>query len=289
VLIVMTRGWHDQLAFALLALLGARVLVIAHDPKPKHALPLIGAISQRLLWRGVSTLVAHSEAMAAEAAAVAGRPAVVVPHLPFLEYAAWARESVPDSRSASRCRLLVLGQLRPDKGLDRIPNILSHLQACDRDRISIAFAGKGDCSEVVAKLTHLITLVRRPSQRRLSDLEIATVLSESDVLIAPYRLVTASGTVVLALSRGLRVVAYDTGALSDVVARDGLVPVGDEREFADRIMGAIRFGYGGPAQPLASWKEQSFGAWMRCLNMIEGPEASRRTSAIPDEAPWLVE
>lgn len=272
VLVVMTRGWYDQLAFAVLAFLGARVVVIAHDPKPKQALPLLAAFSRRLLWRRVSALVAHSETLAAEAADAGGRPAVVVPHLPFVEYAAWARGAVPESGPSPRCRLLVLGQLRPDKGLDRIPGILGHLQSSDRDRISIAFAGKGECSEVVAKVAALTTVVHRPSEHHLSDVEIATVLAQTDVLIAPYRLVTASGTVVLALSRGLKVIAYDTGALSDVVARDGLVPVGDEGEFANRIMAAGRSEYGGPAQPLAMWKEQSFVSWVTCLNAVRGPE-----------------
>jgi len=268
ILVVMTRGWYDQLAFALMAFLGARVVVIAHDPKPKQALHPIATLSQRLLWQGVSALVTHSEALAAEAAAASGRPAVVVPHLPFPEYAAWTREAVPQSGSTPLCRLLVLGQLRPDKGLDRIPNILGHLQANERARVSMAFAGKGDCSAIVAKVAALTTVVRLPAEHHLSDVEIATVLAESDILIAPYRLVTASGTVVLALSRGLRVIAYDTGAISDVVARDGLVPVGDEVEFARRMMAAARSGCGGPAQPLAIWRQQSFVSWVKCLNAV---------------------
>jgi glycosyltransferase involved in cell wall biosynthesis len=185
--------------------------------------------------------------------------------------------------------LLVLGQLRPDKGLDRIPNILSHLQAADRNRISIAFAGRGDCREIVAKVADLTTVVRRPSEHRLSDFEIASVLAQSDLLIAPYPLVSASGTVVLALSRGLRVVAYDTGALSDVVARDGLVPVGDEGEFANRMMTAMRFGYGGPARALATWREQSLESWMQCLMHLRGPDADRHSSVNPDEQAALMD
>jgi glycosyltransferase involved in cell wall biosynthesis len=272
IVLVMTRDWYDQLAFALMAVLGARVVVIAHDPTPKQALPPIGAFSRRLLWRRASILVAHSETLAAEAAVVGSRSVVVVPHLPFLEYAAWAKAAVPTSESAHRCRLLILGRLRPDKGLDRVPNILSHLPAGDRKRISIAFAGIGDCSEIVDKVAGLTEVVRRPSPYRLSDFEIASVLAQSDLLIAPYPLVSASGTVVLALSRGLRVVAYDAGALSDVVAPDGLVTPGDEQEFANRIMTAIRSGCGGPAQTLAAWKERSFNSWMQCLNALERRE-----------------
>jgi glycosyltransferase involved in cell wall biosynthesis len=272
ILLVMTRDWYDQLAFALMAILGARVVVIAHDPKPKHALPPFGAFSQRQLWRRVSVLVAHSERLAAEAAAVASRSAVVVPHLPFLEYAAWAKAAMPTLQPANQYRLLILGRLRPDKGLDRVPSILGHLQAGERKRISVAFAGIGECSEIVAEIARLAEVVRCPSRHRLSDLEIASVLAQSDLLIAPYPLVSASGTVVLALSRGLRVVAYDTGALSDVVAQDGLVTLGDEREFANRIMTAIRSGCGGPAQALATWKERSLLSWMQCLSALRGSE-----------------
>lgn len=276
ILLVMTRGWYDQLAFALMAVLGARVVVLAHDPKPKQTLSPIAAFSRRLLWRRASALVAHSETLAADAAAAAGRPAVVVPHLPYVEYAAWAKAAVPTSEPAHRYRLLILGQLRPDKGLDRIPDILSHLWSDDRRRISIAFAGIGDCNEIIDKIAGLTEVVRRPSRYRLSDLEIANVLAQSDLLIAPYPLVSASGTVVLALSRGLRVVAYDTGALSDVVARDGLVPLGDEREFANRIMASIRSGCGGPVLALAAWRERSFSSWMQCLNALEDREGQRR-------------
>ena len=270
ILLVMTRDWYDQLAFALMAVLGARLVVIAHDPKPKQTLPPIGAFSRRQLWQRASVLVAHSEPLAAEAAAAAGRSAVAVPHLPFLEYAAWAKAKVPGSESAHQCRLLILGRMRPDKGLDRLPGILGHLGAGDRKRISIAFAGIGECSEIVTSVAALTEVVRRPSPCRLSDFEIAGALAQSDLLIAPYPLVSASGTVVLALSRGLRVIAYDTGALSDVVARDGLVPVGDERAFANRIMAAIGSGHGGPVQALATWREQSLLSWVRCLNAVRG-------------------
>jgi glycosyltransferase involved in cell wall biosynthesis len=272
ILLVMTRGSYDQLAFALMAMLGARVVVVAHDPTPKQALSPIDAFSRRQLWQRASALVAHSETLAEEAAAASSRSAAVVPHLPFLEYAAWAKSAVPASEPAPRHRLLILGRMRPDKGLDRIPDILGHLQADDREHISVAFAGIGDCSEIVDRLGSLAEVVRRPSPYRLSDFEIATALAESDVLIAPYPLVSASGTVVLALSRGLRVVAYDTGALSDVVAPDGLVTPGDEEEFANRIMTAFRSGCGGPVQALAMWKEQSFNSWMQCLNALERHE-----------------
>jgi glycosyltransferase involved in cell wall biosynthesis len=122
----------------------------------------------------------------------------------------------------------------------------------------------------VAKVADLTAVVCRTSESGLSDLEIASVLAQSDILVAPYPSVSASGTVVLALSSGLRVIAYDTGALSDVVARDGLVPLGDEREFANRIMVAIRSGCGGPALAMATWKKRSFDSWMQCLEALKG-------------------
>ena len=51
VIVVMTRSWYDQIVLALFSALGARMIVIAHDPAPKAPLPKHLALSQWMLWR----------------------------------------------------------------------------------------------------------------------------------------------------------------------------------------------------------------------------------------------
>jgi glycosyltransferase involved in cell wall biosynthesis len=157
--------------------------------------------------------------------------------------------------------------MRPDKGLDRLPDVISHIPDNVRARISIAFAGQGDCADIIAKLKTLVPVARSPEARRLSDLEIARELARSDILLAPYPLVSASGTVVLALCRGLGVIAYDTGALADVINSDGLVPLGNEREFALRIEAALKADVGRPKHSLDAWRDSSLAAWLEAIGL----------------------
>ena len=255
-------------------MLGARIVVIAHDPVARQPLSWIRLFSLRMLWKHARVLLTHSEALAAQARAVTGRATKVVPHLPFVEYAAWAKTVAPDAKSPVKSRLLLLGQMRSDKGLDRLQAILELIPEMTRRHISLAFAGRGNCSEIIRKVMPLVDVSRIPTDHLLSDIEVAQELAKSDVLLAPYRLTTASGTVVLALCRGLNVVAYDTGALAEVLAPDGLVPPGDELGFAERICVAIKTRCGGPVRSFQAWRQASLEAWL---------EAVRDSSLTSDE------
>jgi glycosyltransferase involved in cell wall biosynthesis len=266
IVVVMTRGWFDELPLAFAAMLGARVIAIAHDPVPKTPLSRFALFSRRTLWRRATTLVAHSEKLAAQAAAAAGRPVKVVSHLPFTEYMTWTRSVAPDAKSPTRKRFLVLGRMSADKGLARLPAILGLVPEEKRNRIAIAFAGKGNCDDIIARLPRQVEVSRLPVDRFLSDPEIAQELAQSDVLLAPYALnTTASGSVILALCRGLSVVAYDAGALADVVAADGLVRHGDEAGFAARIGAVLDAPCGGPTQSLDAWRQASLEAWLAAI------------------------
>jgi len=265
ILIVMTKGWYDELSLALMAIFGARVVAFAHDPLPKWKISRLRHFSRKMMFKHAPVLLAHSEALAVQAAAVSGRPCKVAPHLPFVEYAAWAKAIAPEKKASAKRRLLLLGRMAPDKGLDRLPAIFALIPENKRKQLSLAFAGKGQCDEVIAKMTQLVDVTRRPSDRLLSDVEIAEELAKSDVLIAPYRLVTASSTVVLALSMGLNVIAYDAGALADIVHADGLVQHGDEAGFAARICTVIDQPCGGPARSIDAWKQATREAWLQAI------------------------
>jgi len=265
VIVVETRSWYDQLFLAALALLGRRVVVIAHDPVPKRPLSRVDTICQRILWKHATVLVAHSETLAMQITTICGRQSKVVPHMPFSEYAAWARSIAPDAASPSACRFVILGKIRPDKGLNRLPAIFKFVPKEVRKRISISFVGRGDCSAVISELKSLVSIKNMPSARIIGDVEIAQELAKSDVLLAPYSNVSASGTVVLALSRGLRVIAYDAGALAEVVAPDGLAPFGDECGLAKRIVAATKTPCGRSLHRICTWRQSSLRAWLDAI------------------------
>ena len=73
-------------------------------------------------------------------------------------------------------------------------------------------------------------------------------------------------TVVLALSMGLNVIAYDAGALADVVHPSGLVRHGDEAAFAERICTVIDAPCGGPARSIDAWRQATLDAWLQAIS-----------------------
>lgn len=264
--VIMTRSWPDQLALTLLAAFGAKLVIVAHDPVPKKPLPALDAFVRRNFWKCARVLVAHSGELRTQTEEASGRPAMVVPHLPFVHYAAWAKSVAPDVASEGVTRMLVLGQMRHDKGLDRLPAIFSFIPASERDQFSVGFAGRGDIDNIVRDTNAVVRVSRPASHQRLDDKDIAQALAETDVLIAPYPQVSASGSVVLALCRNIRVVAYDTGAIGDVLAADGLVPTGNEKAFAEALRQSRIDGRANPAEPMEVWQARSLDAWKRAVD-----------------------
>ena len=150
--------------------------------------------------------------------------------------------------------------MRADKGLDRLPAILENIAEAQRQRLSLSFAGRGDCGAAVEAASRVVHVTKGPSSKFLGDIEIAREIARSDLLLAPYPRVSASGSVVMALSCELRVVAYDTGALAEVVAPSGLVPLGEEKAFAETIVAALDSDRGGGVQTLAQWRDASLSS-----------------------------
>ncbi|MGL5734643.1 MAG: glycosyltransferase [Beijerinckiaceae bacterium] len=263
--VIMTRSWYDQLALGLLARCGVRVILVAHDPVPKIPLPGYADRVRRFFWRAARVRVTHSEPLAVETMQVCNMPAMVVPHLPFHCYAEWTKSVASLKKPEDAVRLLVLGQMRADKGLERLPAILSHLSPAVRGNLRLGFAGRGKMSSIEDEIAQWIQVTRPVSRVRLNDHDIAAALNESDILLAPYPVVSASGSVVLALCCGLGVIAYDSGAIGDVLDKSGLVPSGDERAFSSRIEQAMTDGGGQPRIPLAQWRAQAQAAWIAAV------------------------
>ncbi|HVF04176.1 MAG TPA: glycosyltransferase [Frankiaceae bacterium] len=250
VVVVLTRGVLDELALAAFATVG-RVVVVVHDPVPKQPRPVARRLSYGALVRGAGVRVAHSAGLAA----LVGRPTVVCRHLP---YRAWCADNDAVGPGADGA-LLVLGHLRPDKGLDRLPAALA-----GADGARVLVCGKGSLDPALrAALAEVAAVDDRSATAFATDAEVAAALREAKVLVAPYRAVSQSGSVAMALSAGLAVVAYDTGALGTlpgVVA----VPDGDAAAFAAAVTAALRDER--PRVDVEQWARDSAAEWLRALD-----------------------
>lgn len=158
--------------------------------------------------------------------------------IPHLRYGGWVEMlDVTQRRAQSRagsdventCRVLFVGALRPDKGWKEMARLIAEL---DPAHCVVAIAGTGRIPQDVDQLlsTRGYRTELHVSEKSLSDLEIASALVKADVVLAPYPLATASGTVMLAVSAGVPVLGFDSPGISDVLTESSTVPVGSFEE-----------------------------------------------------------
>lgn len=248
VVVVLTRSFLDEVVLGLLAFAG-RVVVVVHDPTPKQPPTAWRRRSQALLRRR-AVRVAHSAALAAEV----GAGTRVVRHLPFR---AWCADLGVAAEGGGA--LLVLGHLRPDKGLDRLAPALARVSG---ERLVVCGRGPLDPATRAA-LAAVVTVDDRAGEGFATDAEVARALDDATVLVAPYRVVSQSGSVALAASARRAVVAYDTGALADL---PGVVtvPDGDAAAFGNAVYAALSGPP--PATDVAAWAAGAAADWLAALD-----------------------
>ena len=200
---------------ALLRLVGRlrRLHLVVHNPGPRDTLPAP-------LKAAATTLVVHSAALAEPGAAVCAHPL----------YTHWLAAYAVPRTPHDGVRLLLLGHARPDKGDDVLPELAALLP----DDVTLVFCGKRPPPAGLAARVE-----DRTSRDFVSDEALAATLLSCDALLAPYTGATQSGTAALAVTAGLRVVGFDSGAVGELAGRAGLVPPGDVAALA-RIAAAAK-------------------------------------------------
>jgi glycosyltransferase involved in cell wall biosynthesis len=113
---------------------------------------------------------------------------------------------VKRARRDDATELLFFGQVRPYKGIEDLLQAVDRLAADGEDlRLTIAGSkhGKLDLSQLRPEAADRITLVNRA----IVESEIPGFYSAADFAVAPYRMVTTPGSLILALSLGVPVIA----------------------------------------------------------------------------------
>ena len=204
--VAWTRPPYDTVPLALVARL-RRVHVVLHNPGPRDTL-------HPRLRRAAATVVVHSPRLAA------GVPGAAVCAHPL--YTHWLRTYAATPPPHDTLRLLLLGAARPDKGEDVLPALVAALPAEVRERVELVVCGKRAAPRGLG-----VRVDDRTSPEFVPDAVLAATLLSCDALLAPYTGATQSGTAALAVTAGLPVVGYDSGAVAELAGAAGLVPPGD--------------------------------------------------------------
>lgn len=223
----------NQIALAYLILLrltGVPVAVTAHVVTAHERSRVQDAV-HRYIHRLSPLIVAHSgfdrRRLVEEFAVDPGRVRVIA----HGEYGFFGRDAEPVGREAARRSLglgqtdevaLFFGYIREYKGLDVLLDAWPAV-ASARPGARLVVAGDPVQLEAARRDALLAAATRLGAVHRFGYVPFADVtmyFAAADVLVLPYRHVSQSGVLFLALSQGLPVVASRVGALPEVI-RDG--------------------------------------------------------------------
>lgn len=273
VVVSYTRFPLEDLAFAVLARLGRPVVVVLHNPEPRVDESGLRRWTQDRLLGAATTVIIHAERLRDQLPPGLEPRVRVCPHPPYAHSTAEARRAAPAGGPGPRRWLAFVGTLRWDKGHDLVAEVLSLVPPATRSELGLVVCGRGALPEGDdARIRELgIELRDLTSPAPIPQELLLSVLAERPLVLAPYVAATQSGTVILALSMGCRVLAFDQGGIADVLSSDGLVPTGDLAALA----AAIAEGRGGGARsPLGTWAREVGDAWWQVLRNAEGPPRS---------------
>jgi len=257
---------------------GRRRLAFVHNPVPHERMPFARLLTRWVLGR-VDGALTHGRVNRENVEEISGlRRVVAVPHPPNLDL-----EPTPLPPSPP-FRLLFLGYVRPYKGLDVAIDAVSRLVGEGLD-VQLTVAGEfwedaGVWRDRIANLGLGGRVDLQPGYA--ADEDVARLLQEHHVLVAPYRSATASGVVPLAFAAGRPVAATDVGALSERVIEmktGALAPPGDPAAFAAAIRRVI-----GEMGPMAEQGPAAAGSWDEMARVLVdmADEAAGKQKLLPD-------
>lgn len=263
-IVLWPRTLLEAIPFGIAGLVTKRVWFTLHNPHPRTGQPAKVRLSQ-LVLRKTCRLLVHSDRLLALLPARERGRARVVEHPPYLNYLKGAGELTRRERGGKRT-VLFLGQLRPDKSPEELLTIVSALP--NVDEVKLLFCGKGDLGPLGGQLAQRIEIDDRTDPKGVDDRALVSALSEADVMCAPYREATQSGSIILALTAGLEVVAYDSGAIADFGDWITLVPAGDAVAMAQAVSkgnATAELDDQGIEGRVRQWSNRAKTSWLRAL------------------------
>lgn len=254
----------------------ARTAVICHNVLP-HERGRADAGLVSLLLRSADLIVVHSEAQAAEARQLTGKPIHVAQLAPFMPTGFVRRVPL----AGEHRRLIFFGLVRPYKGLDTLLCALAAGPGDVRLRVVGEFWGGTAATEALCRELGITDRVELRDAYVAAE-EVPALFSDVDALVLPYRTASGSQGVWTGFEFGVPVIATRAGHLADDI-RDGVDGVVAEPDDVASLTHALnRFYTTGtpekmraavtPVDPQPYWHR-----YLNALTATEGAQMSEGT------------
>ena len=201
--------------------IGTRIVWTAHNTLPHEQVFHDDVAARRSLVEATDLVVAHSPASLNDLRRRVGaepRRSVIIPlgpSLPELD----ASELPPPGAQDGPLKLLFLGKIYEYKGVEDLLAAMKLLPAERTPHLHVV----GQCPDagLRGRLERSAAEIRDRASLRLefvSDEEMTQAMTDADVVVLPFRRITTSSSVMLALEHGRPVVLPDVPALAHVPA-----------------------------------------------------------------------
>jgi glycosyltransferase involved in cell wall biosynthesis len=199
-------------------MLGTHLVWTAHNVLPHEPVFADDVSARRALVEASDLVLVHSQSTLDELTALGAVPrrSAVIPHGPISSSLAAGSLRTPGAGDQPR-EFLFFGRIREYKGVDEL--LAAFLAMPDDVAAHLTIAGRCDDPELRSRLH---ALARRGGARVLLRLEhvpgdeVAQLLGTADVVVLPFRRVSTSGSVMLALSHGRPLIVPDLAGLADL-------------------------------------------------------------------------
>jgi glycosyltransferase involved in cell wall biosynthesis len=237
----LSQGWF-MLWLLMSRLCGMRLTWTAHNVLPHEQVFADDLRARRELVRRCDAVFAHSQFALDQLASVVGKVkrGVVVEHGPMAPVE--RREPDPDAKQDPGVRkLLFIGQIKPYKGIDEL--VSAFLALPESEPLHLTVAGK--CTDGTIR-SRLEAFANKADSRLavrceyLPDEEVTRLLDEADVVVLPFRAITTSGSLHLALSHSKPVIVPDVPGVAELPSAAAIRYDGSLGGLAAAMMEAAR-------------------------------------------------
>ncbi|WP_371706710.1 glycosyltransferase [Pseudarthrobacter sp. NIBRBAC000502772] len=230
-IIVWTRNPWDALVFAIRALVGGKTIFIYHNPDTVRRRPGLPGVMERLLLRVSTLCVVHSSRLRASANASANTIRIAA-HPPYSVTTRRPRRAAGTGNLKNAVPVVAfVGALRHDKGVNDLVGIAERVMRPFVLRILGPERIPASTSELLRATGATCEYVG--SAGGPTDDELINGLESADVMIAPYRSVTESGSIHMALSIRVPVLAYESPGVAHIINAASTAPT--RKEFGDLL------------------------------------------------------
>ena len=250
IFIMCENNWHIIYLIPLIKLLNLKIYIWVHDPilhsgEKKVIARARKIVDKFIIKKAQKIIVSYSEAkeIMIEKYNINSEKIEVVwlPRMKNVEY----EELLNRKRFEYKYDCIFFGRIEEYKGIDTLIDSISYLEKKYNQVIKTIIVGRGNESEKIKAKIKESNLDIEFINKYVSNYELAKYISESKIVVLPYKDATGTQTVQIANYYNKPVIANNVGSFKEYISEDnGILVDGDDYiKFAEAIHKVLNSDY----------------------------------------------